>query len=34
MDAAVSLARDVGADVVLGIDGDGDRIVFADAAGF
>jgi len=33
MDAAVSLARDVGADVVLGIDGDGDRIVFADAAG-
>ena len=33
MDDAVALAAQVGAEVVLGIDGDGDRIVFADAQG-
>jgi phosphomannomutase len=33
MDAAVRLAKDAGADVVLGVDGDGDRIVFGDRRG-
>jgi phosphomannomutase len=33
MDAAVQLANDTGADVVLGVDGDGDRIVFGDRRG-
>jgi len=33
MDTAIQLAGEFGADVVLGVDGDGDRIVFADAQG-
>ncbi|MCC7490842.1 MAG: hypothetical protein IT204_00765, partial [Fimbriimonadaceae bacterium] len=33
MDDAVAVARDVGAPVVLGIDGDGDRMVFGDVHG-
>jgi phosphomannomutase len=33
MDRACALAREVNADVVLGVDGDGDRIVFGDGRG-
>lgn len=33
MDNAVILSRQVGADLVIGIDGDGDRIVFGDQCG-